>query len=118
MPEGEIDHDVLEELRETTGDEFLSELVMTFLDEAPAMIADLKDAAAKGDADRFRRAAHSIKSNASTFGAISLAQKARAMELGGLAEEASKGGTPTNALEALDAEYASTSAALKAVLNG
>ncbi|MEW9920260.1 Hpt domain-containing protein [Marimonas sp. MJW-29] len=117
MHDGVLDHEVLDELRETTGDDFLSELVTTFLDEAPAMIADLKDAANKGDADRFRRAAHSIKSNASSFGATALAELARSMELGDLAEDAAKGGSPLAALAALDAEYARTSAALKGVLN-
>lgn len=118
MHDGIIDHQAFEELRETTGDEFLCELLTTFLDEAPRMIADLRDAAEKGDADRFRRAAHSIKSNAITFGATALAEQAREMELDGLAGEAPAGGTAMEALEALDAEYARTSAALKAVLDG
>ena len=54
------------------GAEFAAELVATFLDEAPGMVAELKAAAAGGDADAFRRAAHSLKSNASVFGAAAL----------------------------------------------
>lgn len=118
MREASIDRDVIEDLREATGDEFLSELVMTFLDEAPTMIAELREAAEEGDADGFRRAAHSIKSNADTFGAVALAAQARAMELGGLPKEAATGGTLTQALDALDAEYARASAALKGILDG
>ena len=110
-----IDQSVLDELREATGDEFLSELITTFLDEAPGMIADLRAAARKGDADLFRRSAHSLKSNATTFGATALADQARGLELGDLAEEAAKGAVPSEALEALDAEYARTATALKGI---
>ena len=81
------------------------------------MLAELRQARTDQDAEAFRRAAHSIKSNASSFGATALAELARSMELGDLAEDAAKGGSPLAALAALDAEYARTSAALKGVLN-
>ena len=84
MTNGPIDLDVFNELKDATGDEFAAELVNTFLDEAPGMIADLKAAIAASDADGYRRAAHSIKSNANTFGATDLADLAKAAELGGL----------------------------------
>jgi HPt (histidine-containing phosphotransfer) domain-containing protein len=45
------------------------ELVDTFLAEAPSMLADLRESLASGEAERFRRAAHSLKSNGNTFGA-------------------------------------------------
>ena len=38
----------------------------------------------RDDADRFRRAAHSLKSNSNTFGALRLAALARELELNGL----------------------------------
>ena len=41
-------------------------------------------ALAAGDAERFRRAAHSLKSNSNTFGALALGALARELELGGL----------------------------------
>ena len=81
-----IDPQVFAELKEATGDEFVAELVYTFLDEAPGMITELKTAILEEDSDRFRRAAHSIKSNASTFGAVALAEVARNLELGDLPE--------------------------------
>ena len=81
-----IDPQVFAELKEATGDEFVAELVYTFLDEAPGMITELKTAVLEEDHDRHRRAAHSIKSNASTFGAIALAEVARNLELGDLPE--------------------------------
>ncbi|MFC6638851.1 histidine kinase [Sulfitobacter sp. JBTF-M27] len=108
MTEPLIAPEVYAELAETMGADFAAELVATFLSDAPNMIADLKAAAAGGDADGYRRAAHSIKSNADTFGAPALAAQARAMELGGLPE-----GDPP--LPALEATYAETAVALKAL---
>lgn len=81
-----IDPEVFAELKEATGNEFVAELVETFLDEAPGMITELKTAILEEDRDCYRRAAHSIKSNASTFGASALAELARDLELGDLPE--------------------------------
>ena len=49
----------------------------TFLEDAPALLAELRSARAAADADRFRRAAHSLKSNSHTFGATALGALAR-----------------------------------------
>ena len=83
MTDNLIDETVLDELQNDTGAEFLEELVTTFLEEAPGMIAELKSAKETSDADTFRRAAHSIKSNANVFGATSLSELAMKMELEG-----------------------------------
>ena len=48
------------------------------------MLAELRSARAAGDAERFRRAAHSLKSNSNTFGALALGALARELELNGL----------------------------------
>ena len=69
MTESLIDQSVFDELRETAGDDFAAELVNTFLEEAPGMLAELKAAVDSGNADAYRRAAHSMKSNANVFGA-------------------------------------------------
>ena len=82
MTDSPIDHEIFMELKDATGEDFAAELVNTFLDEAPGMISELKAAAGAADADRYRRAAHSIKSNANTFGATALAEMARKVELG------------------------------------
>jgi HPt (histidine-containing phosphotransfer) domain-containing protein len=110
-----IDTATFNELRETAGPEFVTELVDTFLEEAPRMLADLKSARDAADADRFRRAAHSIKSNASTFGALELASLARALELGGLAADPAR---DVEAMAALDAAYGRAAAALKGMSHG
>ncbi len=111
MPQPTIDPATFAELQATAGDEFVAELVGTFLDEAPQMLADLRAAQAESSAERFRRAAHSIKSNANTFGALQLGEMARKLELGGLIAEAEP-------LDALDAEYARAAAALKELSGG
>jgi HPt (histidine-containing phosphotransfer) domain-containing protein len=100
-----IDLTVFRELQDTAGAEFVVELVNTFLEEAPGMLAALRQARAAADADAFRRAAHSLKSNSLTFGASALAAQARAIELGGIADDAT--------LEALEAAYTQAAAALE-----
>jgi HPt (histidine-containing phosphotransfer) domain-containing protein len=85
MAEETIDRNAFASLQETAGAEFVHELVDTFLDEAPRMLDELRDALAKEDAERFRRTAHSLKSNANTFGASALGRLARELELGGVA---------------------------------
>jgi HPt (histidine-containing phosphotransfer) domain-containing protein len=85
MTSATIDPAIFAELKDTAGADFVCELVATFADEeAPQMLAELRDALAAGSADRFRRAAHSLKSNAMTFGALPLGELARGLELGGL----------------------------------
>jgi histidine phosphotransfer protein HptB len=103
--DGTIDADVYRELQTTAGADFVAELMDTFLEEAPTMLAVLRQAQAAGDADAYRRAAHSLKSNSLTFGATALAAAARNQELSGIGSVAD--------VDALDAEYARAAAALK-----
>ena len=109
MTQPTIDQATFDELKETAGAEFVAELVDTFLAEAPLMLEDLASALAAGDADRFRRAAHSLKSNANTFGALTLGALARELELTGLDRALAAGGAP---LDALGGEYSRVAAAL------
>jgi len=75
-----IDRSVLATLSESVGDDFLGELVETFIEEAPGMFLEMEQALSARDADSFRRAAHSLKTNANTFGATALAEKAKELE--------------------------------------
>jgi HPt (histidine-containing phosphotransfer) domain-containing protein len=106
-----IDDAVFAELQATAGEDFVAELVGTFFEEAPAMLAELRAAFAAGAADAFRRAAHSLKTNAHTFGAMALGAKARELELSGL---------PSNdaGIHALEAAYAEAAAALTERIGG
>ena len=110
MNEPVIDPAVYAALQETTGAEFVDDLVDTFLEEATGMLAELRNARADNHADRFRRAAHSLKSNSNTFGALVLGGLARDLELAGLAAVRSSGRAK---LEELAQEYARVAAALK-----
>ena len=75
-----IDRTTFNELKQISGAEFINELIDTFLDDAPRLYAELKSGLAEGNADSFRRAAHSLKSNAATFGAGRLAELAKDLE--------------------------------------
>ena len=105
MTDATIDAATFAELQASAGAEFVRELIDTLLEEAPAMLATLRSARAAGNAEAFRRAAHSLKSNGNTFGALGLGAMARALELNGL---------PTDALplDSLEAEYARVAVAL------
>lgn len=80
-----IDLNTYNSLRETTGAQFVSELIDTFLEDSPNLISQMKKSLSSSNADSFRRAAHTLKSNAATFGALQLAGFAR--ELEGMARE-------------------------------
>ena len=106
-----IDFTTYRELEDAAGAEFVAELVGTFLEEAPPLLTELRAAQAEGAADRFRRAAHSLKTNAQTFGATHMGELARALELGGMPAD-------TAGLEALEAAYAAAAAALESLRHG
>ena len=114
MTEPTIDRPTYDELKDTAGAEFVAELVDTFLAEAPKLLAELRHAYAKRNADVFRRSAHSLKSNSNTFGARTLGAMAKELELGGFAPVVKANGEP---LEALAQEYARVAVALTELRN-
>jgi HPt (histidine-containing phosphotransfer) domain-containing protein len=111
MADTVIDAATFAELQDTAGPEFVAELVGTFLEEAPQMLAELRAAQAAASADAFRRAAHSLKSNSNTFGALRLGEMARELELGGLVADAAP-------IDGLQAEYELVAAALQELTRG
>ncbi len=58
----------------------LDDLIQSFLDEGPGLIAQAQTAAAEQDAQGLRRAAHTMKSSATDFGAGDLAAVSAALE--------------------------------------
>jgi len=94
-----IDPSAFEELRARTSPAFVARLVDTFVAETPKMLADLRRGRDAADAQLFRRAAHTLKSNSATFGAMELMGLARAMELGGLVADAGSDHTAIAELE-------------------
>ena len=80
MPTSQIDMNTFNSLKESTGADYIGELIDTFLDDAPNLLAQMNSALANNDAESFRRAAHSMKSNAATFGAMELSLLAKELE--------------------------------------
>ena len=104
-----IDPSVFQDLQDAMGEDFAAELLETFLSDADNMFADLDTAVAVGDADAYRRASHTLKSNADTFGARAMADQAREIELSGEIDGA--------AATALKTTFDATAQALKASSN-
>jgi HPt (histidine-containing phosphotransfer) domain-containing protein len=113
MSDDVIDQATFAGLTDLVGDDFIDELVETFFEEAPELLAEMKRALAEGDAGAFRRAAHSLKSNSESFGATRLASLARELEYlgrdGRLDQAKPK-------MPQLEIAYAETAQALKALL--
>jgi HPt (histidine-containing phosphotransfer) domain-containing protein len=72
----------------------VSELIEQFVADAPALVAAARGGLESGDDEEVRRAAHTLKSNAATFGAHGLAELSRSLEeaakQGALAEGADR----------------------------
>jgi HPt (histidine-containing phosphotransfer) domain-containing protein len=77
--------------------EFVSELIDQFVADTPSLVAAARAGLEDGDADEVRRAAHTLKSNAATFGADDLAERSAALE------EAAKRGALEDGAAAVDA---------------
>jgi HPt (histidine-containing phosphotransfer) domain-containing protein len=70
----------LQNLRDLGGVEFLTEVVDVFLADAPALIASLQGSLERRDSEELRRAAHTLKSNGATLGAVAFAKLCYAVE--------------------------------------
>jgi CheY-like chemotaxis protein len=88
-----LDGTALDGLRELGGDDFVGELIDTFLRDAPDLLAALRRSLDDHDVDELRRAAHTLKSNGATFGAGDFSElcsrlegQARTGELDGASE--------------------------------
>jgi HPt (histidine-containing phosphotransfer) domain-containing protein len=76
-----IDKATFNELKQMSGADFINELIDAFLEDAPNMIQNMYNALDTKDVESFRRNAHSLKSNANTFGATELGILAKELEL-------------------------------------
>ena len=82
MGMGETVFDQEAALARVEGDEeLLAELAGLFLEEAPGLLAQMREALAAGDAPRLERAAHSLKGSASNIDAPETTAAASALEL-------------------------------------
>ena len=65
------------------GADFIGEVIEVFNEDAPKLLQDMRQALTTHDADLFRRAAHSLKSNSAEFGAVKLSEMAKELEMMG-----------------------------------
>jgi HPt (histidine-containing phosphotransfer) domain-containing protein len=114
MTDTVIDLEVYKALAEIVGKDFIDEMVETFLEEGAQFVVDLDKSFADGDIDLFRRAAHSMKSNAATFGAIKLSNISQ--ELENMARQGQLDGV-NEKLEPISAVFSNTRQALKELKN-
>lgn len=107
-----LDRDVLDELHAVIGDTAL-QIVSVFLDDAPAMVQQLQQAAQSSDEPRLQAIAHSLKSSSANVGALSLSAVAQRIE-----HEARSGSLqrPAVAVALLVAEFARARVALTGYL--
>jgi HPt (histidine-containing phosphotransfer) domain-containing protein len=77
-----VDVDALSELERSVGDdrEFLRDLVETYLDDAPKQLEEMRAGLALGNVESVNRAAHTLKSNSASLGALILSQLCRELE--------------------------------------
>jgi CheY-like chemotaxis protein/HPt (histidine-containing phosphotransfer) domain-containing protein len=113
-PASVLEPGVLDRLLETTGGdpEFVGVLLETFAEEAPALLEELRGALSADDAETARRAAHTLKSNAATFGATALA--ALCAELEARARDGDLSNGP-QFVQRIEESYASVEAELGAL---
>jgi histidine phosphotransfer protein HptB len=75
-----IDITIFNELKQMSGEDFINELIDAFLEDGPNMLNNMQSALEAKDVESFRRNAHSLKTNANTFGATELGALAKELE--------------------------------------
>jgi HPt (histidine-containing phosphotransfer) domain-containing protein len=113
-PEGALDTRVLDELRASVGDDpaFVAELIDEFVDDAPRQLETLREAATARAPETARRAAHTLKGHARTFGAGALATLCLEAETAAAAGDLDSVGQHLGSIEA---EWGRVREALEAV---
>ena len=111
-PQPVLDRGVLDELHAVIGDAAL-QIVALFLEDAPAMVQQLQQAAQNGDEPRLQALAHTLKSSSANVGVLSLSAVAQRIE-----HEARAGSLqrPAVAVALLVAEFARARVALTGYL--
>jgi len=92
----------------------VGELIESYLEETPKLLARLEAAMRAGDADGVRLAAHTLKSSSADFGALALADLARDLEAKARAGSMANAGRRATQVQV---EYEKVRAALEAALD-
>ena len=110
-----LDTTILACLQTTMGHAFTAELIDAFFEEAPSMLVKLRQAVAQGDTTTVDWVAHTLKSNSSSFGALTLATLCQTLEAMGKTGVLEAG---TEWVAQIEAEYGKVRSALAAVRQG
>ena len=100
-----IDVRVIKSLRDMAGvnaDKILTEIIDNYLEDAPQLLQQIREALAQADSDALRIAAHTLRSSSANLGAIVLAQLCK--ELEALGQEGITS-NPEKLLESLEKSY-------------
>jgi HPt (histidine-containing phosphotransfer) domain-containing protein len=100
MTDPAIDEAALLALLEDMGGdrEVVKELIQSFLEEGPRLVAAGREAVAAGDVPEVQRAFHTLKSTAATFGALPLSALSKEIE------QAARSGTMPTPAQVAEAE--------------
>lgn len=96
-----LDDDTLTMLHESLTEEMRESVFGTFESMLPSLLADIRDAAGRGDSGAVRRAAHNLKGIAATLGAVRLSAACVAIERTGRAGDEPIGPGEVQQFEAL-----------------
>ncbi len=108
-----VDQAMIAALRELGEQEF-EDLVTLFIADGAGRVAELRSAAARGDAAALRQVAHSLKGSSSTFGAVAMATLCAELEmLAGSGEL----GTDVRPVDLIATEFAAVSETLSSELH-
>jgi signal transduction histidine kinase/CheY-like chemotaxis protein len=109
-----LDPAALTDLLSMLGGEFvyLEELIDSFLEDGPQLLAELQDYVAEGDSAGASRIAHSLKSNGADFGAYTFSELCKELELRGRSGQLQGA---VGLLAQIEAEHAKLAAVLQTV---
>ena len=108
-----LDESVLNELAEFAGAE-MHRIVRLFLEDTPALLRTLEQAAAEPDLARMQEAAHTLKSSSANVGAMALSATAKRIEMSARVHKLER---PAVAVALLIAEHARARVALLGYLS-
>ena len=110
-----IDMPTFLNLKSEMGEDFIVELVETYLTDAQNLFAEMNRSLLAEDCDSFQRAAHSLKSTSASFGAVNLSALAKELEMMGKSKSLD-GAAPRIDLAA--SEFSQVEKALKELIHG
>jgi len=109
-----IDQAVLRDLLDVMG-QALTDLVRVYIEDAPRLVAQLREAAQSGDVEGLVAPAHSLKSSSANLGAARLSEQARMVEHGARLRTLAPPLLPP--VERIEAEFARVRQELSALID-